>query len=160
MRQHCDKPQSKDFQQSECSAVVLATSLLSNLYAEELREMANAESSSTSASSSSSPMPIVLPLQQKPTSATALVRSTGQSIPEQDMYGSRARVLKAAHLCCRRQGLLTVVGLDQTAYMLCEIHHYPQNDVCVMMKNSLNENNYSEFLQLVWGSKIAGSVNF
>ena len=75
------------------------------------------------------------------------------------MYGSRARVLKAAHLCCQRQGILTVVDSNQAAYMLCEIHHFAPNDVCLLMKNNLNETNYSEFLQLVWGRKIARSLN-
>ena len=89
----------------------------------------------------------------------SMVRSTGQPVPEQEQYGSRARVLKAAHLCCQRQGVLTVVDSNQTAYMLCEIHHYAQNDVCSMMKNTLNETNYTEFMRLVWGRNIASSLN-
>ena len=90
---------------------------------------------------------------------TCGIKLTSQPACEQDMFGSRARVLKAAYLCCQRQGLLTVVDSQQAAYMLCEIHHFAQNDLCLMMKNNLNEFNYSEFLRLVWGRKIASSLH-
>ena len=92
----------------------------------------------------------------KATGGTTLI---GQPVSEPDMFGSRARVLKAAHLCCQRQGVLTVVDSNQAAYMLCEIHQFAQKDVCLLMKNNLNETNYREFLQLVWGRKIASSLH-
>ena len=91
--------------------------------------------------------------------ATVGAKSTGQPVSEHDLFGSRARVLKAAHLCCQRQGLLTVADSNQVHFMLCEIHHFAQNDVCLLMRNNLNETNYGEFLQLVWGRKIASSLN-
>ena len=91
--------------------------------------------------------------------ATVGGRSTGQPASEHDLFGSRARVLKAAHICCKRQGLLTLADSNQVHFMLCEILHFAQNDVCLLMQNNLNETNYGEFLQLVWGHKIARSLN-
>jgi hypothetical protein len=112
--------------------------------------MAAASSSSSSAVQTSA---------QTHENATALVRSTGQPVSEHDLFGSRARVLKAAHICCKRQGLLTLADSNQVYFMLCEIHQFAQNDISLLMQINLNETNYGEFLQLVWGRKISRSLN-
>ena len=115
---------------------------------------------SSSLASSSSPSSGTLIAGQTHDRTAPGHKLTSQPASEHDMYGSRARVLKAAHLCCQRQGLLTVVDSNQAAYMLCEIHHFAQNDLCLLMKNNLKETNYGEFLQLAWGRKISSSLHF
>ena len=67
------------------------------------------------------------------------------------MPGSRARTLKAAHLCCAKQGIFVLSNPPEKPVILQLLHHLKENDVSRLMSLNLSNENYDMFMRMTWG---------